>query len=498
MISQKYNVPDISPKFSVAKRSYKPSTLILVLARRIDYPFLLIFLFGALLRFHAIGSKTVWLDEAFSIWVAHHSLASIGSWLVRIDQHPPLYYVLLHGWMAIFGDLQGPVRWLSALCSTLAMPFFYATGKRLFDRPTALVAALILAISPFQVQYAQETRMYALLTLGVAAALFSLAHLLSPRQPSYGACGRRWWVGLAVAEAIVMWTHNTATVIFPLALNFAILATVFWMRKRRMLSSMTALNCKGFLRRWLIWQGVAFVLWLPWAIPFYIQAAGVYKRFWVLPPTLQTIGAAFQTFNFAFAPTWLPVLVVWNVLYGALAVVSVVVTPHYRDRVLIVLALFLMPPVLELLVSLRRPIFLDRTLIWVTLPYYLLIATGIRHIGDLGRHIAPGALVGFPTGRAGATRLQQQTTRTVQAILIGGICVLCGFSLNSYYVTYQKEEWDRAAAYIARHAATTDLILFNATWVQIPFDYYFRHYHMDVPIHGLPVDLFDRGEVDPR
>ena len=33
-----------------------------------------ILLLGAFLRFYSIGSKTIWLDEAFSIWVAHHTL----------------------------------------------------------------------------------------------------------------------------------------------------------------------------------------------------------------------------------------------------------------------------------------------------------------------------------------------------------------------------------------------------------------------------------------
>ncbi|MCB0091723.1 MAG: hypothetical protein KDE54_27725, partial [Caldilineaceae bacterium] len=70
----------------------------------------LIVALGAGLRFWAIGAKTIWLDEAFSIWVAQHSVPEIVQWLVRIDQHPPLYYMLLHYWIDAFGDLQGAVR----------------------------------------------------------------------------------------------------------------------------------------------------------------------------------------------------------------------------------------------------------------------------------------------------------------------------------------------------------------------------------------------------
>ena len=43
-----------------------------------------------------------------------------------------------------------------------------------------------------------------------------------------------------------------------------------------------------------------------------------------------------------------------------------------------------------------------------------------------------------------------------------------------------------------------DLILFNATWVQIPFDYYFKRFDRLVTQHGVPVDLFDRGVLEPK
>ena len=46
--------------------------------------------------------------------------------------------------------------------------------------------------------------------------------------------------------------------------------------------------------------------------------------------------------------------------------------------------------------------------------------------------------------------------------------------------------------------APGDVILFNATWVQLPFEYYFRHYQTGAELRGLPVDLFDRGVLEPK
>ena len=50
---------------------------------------------------------------------------------------------------------------------------------------------------------------------------------------------------------------------------------------------------------------------------------------------------------------------------------------------------------------------------------------------------------------------------------------------------------------MAENVQPDDLIVFNATWVQIPFEYYYRHYDLDTELRGLPVDLFDRGVLEP-
>lgn len=434
-------------------------------------------LVGAYLRFFLIGAKTVWLDEAFSIWIAHHSLPDLLSWLIRIDQHPPLYYGLLHFWQLLFGDLQGAVRALSAFCSILTLPILYLAAGRFFDRPTALIATLILAVAPVHVRYAQEARMYALLTLAVAVALLCLAHILldEERRPL-----RKWWLGLAVAQAAVMLTHNTATVLFPLALNLGVGGALLWKYWQGGVSSWPALNDSGFERRWVRGQALAFILWLPWSVPFVIQAVGVDRKFWVPAPTVEAVWQLLHNFNVAFVPDWVPFFPLWDLLYWLVAVLGVVSLRRTPARGLLFLALWWAPIVGELLVSLRRPIFYERTLLWVTLPYYLLLAVGIRWLGSAGKE------------------RYLWLRRPLQALGLALILVLSATGLTSYYFFFEKEEWNKAAAYVAEQAAPGDVIVFNATWVQLPFDYYFRHYDTGAELHGLPVDLFDRGELEPQ
>lgn len=424
------------------------------------------------LRFYRVAEKTLWLDEAFSIWIAHHSLWEIWGWLIRIDQHPPLYYNLLHFWIGLFGDLQGTVRILSGLASALTVLVFYAAARRLVDRPVAMIAVIILSVSPFHVRYAQETRMYALLTLEVACVLFFLARLLTTREQS-----SRDWVGLALSQSLAMLTHNTAAVYLPLALNVAM--GIMFLQGKRVLSP--------FWMRWLKFQGLALLLWLPWAVPFVIQVIGVDREFWIWPPWPDLVMNTFRSFHFAFLPDhfvfWpdVPLAPVRLWAYPLLSIIGLLGCSVSKRRTLLV-SLFLLPHIIALMVSLRRPIYYEHTLIWTTLPYCLLVAAGIR---TLAHQVLSTKTVGI-------------VKSGVQMVFMLIILTLSGLSLNGYYFWFQKEGWDQAAAHVAEHVQPGDLILFNASWVQIPFEYYYRHFALNTELRGLPVDMFEREELEPK
>lgn len=505
------------------------------------------------LRFYRIGEKSIWLDEAFSVWVARHTLWEGWSWLVRVDQHPPLYYSLLHLWIGLFGEMQGAVRTLSALVSTLTVPIFYGAARGLLDRRAAGIAVVILAVSPFHVQFAQETRMYALLTLEVACVLFFLARLLTNRDPP-----GRDWVGLAVAQALAMLTHNTAAVYLPVALNAA-MGIIFLlspsgsgdrsgMLARRTASPEPAIEPEGVEKAdgaatdsdafWILWvrhQGLAFLLWLPWAMPFIIQTIDVEKGFWLPPPWPELVLDTFRSFHFAFLSSDFPVRSLWMWSYPVLVCAGVVgllrrgnwsidglrrhparpaEEEHKREggsastswpgggTALLLVCLFAVPHIVALLVSLHRPIYSERSLIWTTLPYFLLVAAGIRFLCGPGltrlssaaqrasEWAAPGG-----AGRFAAFLLMVR--QGAQPVILLAILTLSGLSLNGYYFWYPKEGWDQAAAYIAEQVEPGDVIVFNATWVQIPFAYYYGRYGLDTELKGLPVDLFESGQLEP-
>ena len=80
-------------------------------------------------------------------------------------------------------------RLLSALLSSAAIPLLAVAGARLIGPRGRLLAALLLAVAPFQIRYAQDARMYALVTLGAAVWLAAVVIVLRSARPRRGAWG---------------------------------------------------------------------------------------------------------------------------------------------------------------------------------------------------------------------------------------------------------------------------------------------------------------------
>jgi uncharacterized membrane protein len=129
-----------------------------LLERPYNRTLIVVMLIGAGLRWLQIGSHSFWYDEALSSLIAGLDLSQILANAAASD-HPPGYYLLLHFWLAL-GQSETMIRSLSALFSLGAIPLVYGLGRWLFNRSTATLAAMGMATFPFQIYFAQETRMY--------------------------------------------------------------------------------------------------------------------------------------------------------------------------------------------------------------------------------------------------------------------------------------------------------------------------------------------------
>jgi len=126
---------------------------------------------------------------------------TIRSLAIEDPQHPPLYFLMARFWMEMFGGSLTASRSLPALLSLLGLPLMYKLGLELFDsRLAAILAAILLALSPFDILFAQTARQYSLLTVVVIASSCWL--LLALRRSNW-----HHWLVYSITSAVGLYTH---------------------------------------------------------------------------------------------------------------------------------------------------------------------------------------------------------------------------------------------------------------------------------------------------
>ncbi len=141
-----------------------------------------------------------WGDEAISVGIASRPLLAIPQAL-RFDGSPPLYYLLLHVWMGIFGTSPVATHSLSLLLSVACVPVGWWCGTRLCGRRAGWAAAALIAVSPYLTDFGVQSRMYALLAL---AGLWAVGAWIVALRSG----GRRRLASAAGASVVVLYTHD--------------------------------------------------------------------------------------------------------------------------------------------------------------------------------------------------------------------------------------------------------------------------------------------------
>ena len=129
---------------------------------------------------------SLWFDEAATISAATRPVPELWDMVRNIDAVHGLYYLLMHGWFAVFPATEFLSRFSSALAVGLAAAGVVVLGKTVANRATGLTAGLVLAVLPKVTWAGMETRSYAL-TMAVAVWL-TLFCIMAARRGRLG-----WW-----------------------------------------------------------------------------------------------------------------------------------------------------------------------------------------------------------------------------------------------------------------------------------------------------------------
>ncbi|MEU1025119.1 glycosyltransferase family 39 protein [Streptomyces sp. NPDC005904] len=299
---------------------------------------------------------SMWRDEAATWMAAHRTIPDLCHLTGEADVVHGLYYLLMHGIFAVCGDSLLTLRLPSVLAMAGAAAATAALGRRLAGDRAGLASGIAFAILPSTQHYAQEGRSYALVVAAVAVGTWLLATLTGD-----GGTGRagawRWtaYAGAMLTAGLLNW--------FSLLALCAHAVTVLMGHRR---------GVPHLLTRWSISAATVVLGALPLIAVSRSQAQQVA---WIRPLTWST----------ALVPLLLPAL---GLVCGRLltrrgkptgtAATSPWRAPRRRPTattVTVGLPLLVAPVLGLLLVSLVKPLYIDRYVLYANVGLGVLVGT---------------------------------------------------------------------------------------------------------------------------
>jgi uncharacterized membrane protein len=453
---------------------------------RFTYHYLFAFsmLLGAFLRFYGIGSEPFWLDEAWSYWFSSRTMIELWTIIPKWETNPPFYYTILKVWMNLLGSSEPSLRSLSAAMSIGCIPIVFMIGrllgKSIGGEWVGAIAALMFSVSPVHIQYAQEARTYAMLTFAATLTLYSflwiMTHPAAACEPmirkvfglrQYSKAGCIWsesspWIIATVAVTFTLWLHNTS-ILYILTLFLILFAWFLFQLK----------GDKTFFSNIMAVVVISSLLWGPYLIFLIPQVMNA--NFAIAIPkltalsTINTIAWLLMGHSISWTTSLNEILkIVIFLLLIILAVTGLLNIWRQSGKYVSILIVgsILGPILMELAVSIAfNPIFLARTIIYVSVPFYIAIAAGIL-------------MVRGPRKRA------------LVIVIITLISLKWSYGYYANNEKSQKEPWDKIAQTVTKQAKENDVVLLVPNYIEIPFSYYAkRTNNIDFQVTPFPYPM---------
>jgi uncharacterized membrane protein len=436
-------------------------------------------LIGFALRVYRLAAQSLWYDEAVSWHLTQMSLPQLTVWTAN-DIQPPLYYYFLWFWVRLAGTSEYALRFPSVLCATLTLPLLWQLARRLLGMSGAWLALLLAVLSPFHVYYAQEARMYTLLTLLGLTGTYLWLRLFRdlPRATPASVPLNHLWtaIGYAVTMAAALYTHYFA--VFLLAAHWAAWG---WIIGRRTLNPRTSPNGRtgGAGAIWSFWRrfwpalvslaavGILYAPWLPFLLGRYVQDTSYWPGTLSVAEMARRLFLAFtlgetvkervgMSLAFGFGFLWLISLAVLTWANRSIAGFRRVALPF-------MLSWLVIPVAFILLLAWQVPKFNPRYAILAWPALVLIFAGGLSMLIRWNSSQGVGKKV---------------LLRSVGVLMLGFVLATSMYSLYNWYMPYRDNQFNKAdfriTAQIVRERITSDeTVLLSSGHMAPAWAYYY-------------------------
>lgn len=243
------------------------------------YKYLLAFIIFAgylWLSMYKIGQNNLWYDEVYSIDVAKNSIKEIIKNYFKEDVNPPLYLIILHYWMNLFGETETALRSLSAVSVSIASAVFFLFANRFFNWQTAIFSVFLFFASNEIYYFSEEGRTYGLIILSCTLSLYAFMSFIE--KPTLIVA-----LLLGIFNTVIFHLHTIASLFFIAQL---ILIFLLAFNKNKNQISFLGYSLKHifyYLISWVVF-GLFFLLWQERFFELVSQEKG---GFWLAKPSIE-------------------------------------------------------------------------------------------------------------------------------------------------------------------------------------------------------------------
>ncbi len=315
-------------------------------------------LIATVLRFLFLASNDVAMDEPFTVFFAQADLHTLFGMLPQ-ENNPPLFFLLMHGWVGWFGISPFSVRFLSCVFSILTAFMLFKTGKAFYSPQTGFFAAALFTLSDYHQLFAHEARVYALFALLTVVSMYLfLALAASPAR-------KRYLFLLAITNMLLIYAHFFGFFIF-LIQGLSVLIIPEY--RRTILKSYL-----GSVSLTLL----SYIPYFPIFFARFFQASG--GGTWVQPPVISDLYT--MVWRYLNAPV--VTVAVLGILAAALVKFILGISKGktgWKNRNTVLVIWFFVPFLSMFLVSFKIPMFLDRYTVFISAGFYLLVSVALNSL----------------------------------------------------------------------------------------------------------------------
>ncbi len=423
---------------SVGKKSF---------LRGIPAVLLCILLAGIFLRFYNLSRILLYDDEPLhQVRISYQPLPFAFSHNNGSGLFTLLVHIFLH-----LGDIVLMARLPSALFGTATIVVVYLLGKAFFSKKDGLIAAGLVALSPFLIRYSQYSRAYSLFVL---LSLLSLYFFDKAQKDNR----TQSWALYGIFTTLNIYTHLIALLLLPAY----VLAMAFTKRTAGQKKNQAGYSPSHRLKKFILWTCLICALtacfYLP-SVPIKEFFVGSAERAITRPPDTHV---SLLLIHDILMSQWAPPSSFFFLLFLVCLTIGFGVSVRKQPRAALLSFFYVIIPLLIFIFIKPREVNVlsaDRYFIFILPILFLFIARGISE----GPTLMTSLLSRFQSTKLAARGIRRLLQASFFLLVLAGLCS----NFKDHYLMYWRLgsfQLDNGVADLLRREVKSDALVYFDAW----------------------------------